>query len=888
MAQVSADLVLNIDEALSQIEALGDLISDVTSNVVVDVGVDTTEAEAGIESLDDQPVEVPVDADVSAAEGEIGDLDSETVEVPVEADTSEAEAEISGLDADTVVVPVEADVSDAEGEIASLDGESVEVTVSADTAQASDAIGQLSEQTESLGGAGSSAALGLGGLNTAMENASIQSAAAGAGIAAIATGLTASVTAFAEADGALAITTQAIENLGASSGVTIEGVQALATNLLETAGISDEATLAAAGLIARFGTLNNRVGEGNDIFDRTLILGADLATLMGTDITSAANLLGRALADPEAGMSRLQRVIGPLDQSIQDNIISLQQSGDLLGAQRLLLDAVADSVEGTAAAYGESLAGQLDITRESLGELAEAIGGLLAPAISDLAADASELTTNISDLIGVFQGWGDSVGGVVDALGPVGDFLSTIVGTAADLLSPIQSGIEAFNGLAREVTGADKAFAGFDLSAKTATDELPVVDAAVQATADAIDVIETATTDAEAAFDAMVDAFLSGGPDLSSAISAVEGNLNDFGETIDDATDARLVLDNLDQSIEAFRDFADNLETIGQTSTEVRDVLAVINPEIAGGLAEALASGNPALIRQFETRIRQIRRFGGDAVELFGGQATDSAEAWEDGLRPLPNVTRSLTERSIRAVEAQRNNARGAGRTVGDNMTDGVERGVDGMSPAARRGVNEASNAARAARNTAASGGRSVGNALTEGMAEGIVARIPAVTAAARNAVAAAVQAAQNEAGISSPSKVFMAMGEEMVEGMALGLMDVDPVVAAAAYLADAAISEISQKKNEWDAAILGPSGVLPEEAAKATWLANADPSFSAIYMPAPADDGGQRDGTPVYNFTLNIDAANQDPVAVGDAVVSAVEASLFRASVVGARRRRG
>lgn len=210
------------------------------------------------------------------------------------------------------------------------------------------------------------------------------------------------------------------------------------------------------------------------------------------------------------------------------------------------------------------------------------------------------------------------------------------------------------------------------------------------------------------------------------------------------------------------------------------------------------------------------------------------------------------------------------------------------MGPAARAGVNAASNAARSARNTASSGGRSVGTALTDGMAEGIASGIPGVTAAARNAVAAAVQAAQNEAGISSPSKVFMEMGEEMVEGMAIGLMDVDPVVAAAAFLADAAISEISQKKTEWDDAIFGSSGVDPADAGKATWLAAADPSFSAIYMPAAADDGGQRDGTPVYNFTLNIDAANQDPVAVGDAVVSAVESSLFRASVVGARRRRG
>lgn len=860
MATVQADLVLNIDEALSQIEVLGELITDVTTGVTV---------------------EIEVEADTAEAQSEIEGLEAEPVEVPVEADVSEAEGEIDSLDADTVVVPVEADVSSAEADIASLDGETVEVTVEADTAGAEQALDSLAQSASEVGDAAAGGAGGLTGLNDTMGATSIQGVAAAGGIGALAAGVSSAVLAFADADAKTAVLTQAIENLGAGSGVTVEGVQALATQLQQTAGVSDEATQAAATLIARFGTLNNRAGEGNDIFDRTLIVGADIARLFGTDITSAANTLGRALADPERGMSRLERQIGPLDEGLKAQIITMQQSGDVLGAQALLLDAVTAKVQGTATAYGESLAGKIDIATEAIGEAAEAIGGALAPAIEGALDDTVQFAESLQNLIGAFDGLLGSLGPVGGALGAVWDAISAVV-------NPIGNVINGLSDLETRVFGADKAIGAFNQTGKNLPETLSPIDAAIATTATAIDTIETATTEAEQAFDAMVEAFLSGAPDLSSAISDVEGNLNSFGQTIDDSTDAQLVLDNLDRSIEAFRDFTANLETIGRTSTDVRNVLAQINPEIAGGLAEALANGNPALVRQFERRIRQIEDFGGDAVDLFSGQAVDSADAWEDGLRPLPEVTRSLTQRSIRAVEAQRNSARNAGRDVGDNMTTGVERGVDGMSPAARRGVNDASDAARAARNTAASGGRSVGNALVEGMAAGIASSIPAVTSAARAAVAAAVQAAQNEAGISSPSKVFMDMGEEMVEGMAIGLMDVNPVVAAAAFLADAAISEISQKKTEWDAAIFGPSGVDQATADKATWLAAADPSFSAIYSPAPADDGGQRDGQAVYNFTLNIDAANQDPVAVGDAVVSAVESSLFRASVVGARRRRG
>lgn len=814
MAQVSADLVLNIDEALAAIEALGELITDVTTGVTV---------------------EIEVEADTAEAQSEIEGLEAEPVEVPVEADVSEAEGEIDSLDADTVVVPVEADVSSAEADIGSLDGETVEITVEADTAAAQESLDGLAQSASEVGdaAAGAGGAGGLGGLNNTMGATSIQGAAAAAGIGALATGVTASVLAFADADAKAAVLTQAIGNLGAGSGVTVEGVQALATQLQQTAGVSDEATQAAATLIARFGTLNNRAGEGNDIFDRTLLIGADLATLMGTDITSAANTLGRALADPERGMSRLERQIGPLDEGLKNQIITMQQSGDVLGAQRLLLDAVADAVEGTAAAYGESLAGKIDIATEAIGEAAEAIGGALAPAIEGALDDTVQFAESLQNLIGAFDGLLGSLGPVGGALGAVWDAISAVV-------NPIGNVVNGLSDLENRVFGADKAIGAFSETGKNLPETLSPVDAALATVATAIDTVETATTEAEQAWETFSNALVANTPDISSAIQTVEGNLNTFGQTIDDSTDAQLVIDNLGQMVDAFNDFADNIATIRGVSDEVAQALAPLGPEIAGQFVQALANGRPGLIRQLEGMLGEAEAAGLNLVDVFGGAATDSSRAVEQGLRNLPSVTRSITERSIRAVEAQRTSARNAGRDVGDNMTTGVERGVDGMSPAARRGVNDASNAARAARNTAASGGRSVGNALVEGMAEGIASSIPAVTSAARAAVAAAVQAAQNEAGISSPSKVFMEMGLQMGEGMAIGLGDSAAVVAAAEALTAAAAYGAS----------------------------------STVY-----------DST----VQVSVDARGaSDPQAVGDAVAGAVEASLFRASVVGARRRRG
>ena len=818
MAQVSADLVLNIDEALAAIEALGDLISDVTSNVVVDVGVDTSEAEAGIEGLAAETVEVPVDADVDSAQSEIDSLEGEPVDVPVTAD-----------------------VSDAEGEIASLDGETVEIGVTVDTGDAEAQLQGVTSQVEELGGQSGVASQGVEGLEGALGAASVSGASAALGYAAIGTALVGVVSAAAEADGVLAVTTQTIENMGAGTGVTIEGVQELATNLLETAGVSDEATIAAAGLLARYQTLNNAVGEGNDIFDRTLLLGADVARILGTDITGAADLLGKAIANPEVGVGRLARRFPQLTEAVQGNIIALQQSGDLLGAQRLLLDTLEGSVEGVAEAYGDSLAGQLDIAKESMGELAESAGGGLAPAVTDLAADLTELFSTGSGAVTWANETIESASGISDAMGTLGD----VAEFAFTNLNPI--GLASnFRDLAAAVTSTETAaiplgvlFGRIGIDVEELRRQKLALQAEEPANAEATAAATEALAEQERAFQQLVDGYVAGAPDISSAISEVEGNLNSFGQTIDSATDARLVLDNLDQSIAAFRNFSDNLETIGQTSTEVRDVLAVINPEIAGGLAQALASGNPALIRQFQERIREIERFGGDAVELFGGNARDSVDAYERPLRNLSPITRRETRGAISALQAERNAALNAGRDIGDNMARGTERGATGMRPGARGGANSAIEGVKELTQTAFGGGSRVGAALSAGIASGVRDGSSAVTSAAVSVVNAAIAAANATAQINSPSRVFEEIGLQMGAGMALGLSDSAAVVAAAEALTAAAAYGAS----------------------------------STVY-----------DST----IQVSVDARGaSDPQAVGDAVAGAVEASLFRASVVGNRRRR-
>jgi hypothetical protein len=96
VAEVQADLVLTVDQALSEIQALGDLITEVTTGVTVDaqVQVDTAQAEAEVSAIEAPPVEVPIEVDTGQAEAEIEAIEVPPVEVPVEVTGGEDIAEV--------------------------------------------------------------------------------------------------------------------------------------------------------------------------------------------------------------------------------------------------------------------------------------------------------------------------------------------------------------------------------------------------------------------------------------------------------------------------------------------------------------------------------------------------------------------------------------------------------------------------------------------------------------------------------------------------------------------------------------------------------------------------------------------------------------------------
>lgn len=201
-----------------------------------------------------------------------------------------------------------------------------------------------------------------------------------------------SLASFYEAEKITALLDDRVQALGASAGVTTEGVEALADNLLQTAGIEDEVTKSAATLLLTFTEIRNQMGEGNDIFDRSISALTDMSIVMGTDARGAALQLGKALNDPITGMAALRRSGVSFNAEQKELITNLTESGNLLDAQKIILRELEKEFGGAAAALGETAAGKSAILTANIGEMKEAFGSFLSDALNPTI---SALTTYV-------------------------------------------------------------------------------------------------------------------------------------------------------------------------------------------------------------------------------------------------------------------------------------------------------------------------------------------------------------------------------------------------------------------------------------------------------------------------------------------------------------
>lgn len=308
------------------------------------------------------------------------------------------------------------------------------------------------------------------------------------------------------AKGSTVITQSLAKSMGLAAPavqMTRDALVGLSTELQNTTKFSDETAQKGEEVLLTFRDI------GANIFPDAMHAAADLSTVMGTDLQSSIVMIGKALNDPVQGMTALTRVGVSFTQSQKDMVKHLQDTGDKLGAQKIILNELKSEFGGAAEAAGKTFSGQLVILGNRFDDVKEKIGGAFLPLLKEVATDLADALNNpaVQQAIDSTVNW-------------------------------VEGGVTRIKEIIKDIQGGDFVLAGFNLLKMLGFDTPTATEAMdkVRDLAGDINKIGNAFTTLKSDYDAAgIDGILGGlsemgvSPDLVNALQGVVDSLKKLG-----------------------------------------------------------------------------------------------------------------------------------------------------------------------------------------------------------------------------------------------------------------------------------------------------------------------------------------------------------------------
>ena len=179
-------------------------------------------------------------------------------------------------------------------------------------------------------------------------------------------------------------TAQTISTMGNAANISAKEVEALAGQLEALTATEAESIQEGANLLLTFRNITNQAGKGNDIFSQTTAIMVDMGRALGEDASGSAIRLGKALNDPITGLTALRKVGVGFTAEQEAQIKTLQNSGDIMGAQKVILAELQAQFGGSGAAYAKTFSGQLELMGHELGTIGEEATLAVMPALQGM------------------------------------------------------------------------------------------------------------------------------------------------------------------------------------------------------------------------------------------------------------------------------------------------------------------------------------------------------------------------------------------------------------------------------------------------------------------------------------------------------------------------
>ncbi len=287
--------------------------------------------------------------------------------------------------------------------------EQLEVRVTADTSQAEKGLSGIGEKAKSAGGPLQGLLGNMLGIAGGVSAANIAGKAFG-----FLSGQIGDVFSSAEqSQQVMAETNAVIKATHGAAGMSAQAVGDLATKLSNVTPFDDEVIQSTENMLLTFKNISSKT------FPAASEAALDMAQKFKIGPEQAAVQLGKALNDPVQGISALNRVGVTFTDAQKKQVAAMVKAGDTAGAQKIILGELKSEMGGVARAAGETTAGKMAIFNTKIGNVKEAIGGALLPALSGALDAGMKLADGVQNLLGKvgdFASWLQAHQPVLDIL----------------------------------------------------------------------------------------------------------------------------------------------------------------------------------------------------------------------------------------------------------------------------------------------------------------------------------------------------------------------------------------------------------------------------------------------------------------------------------------
>lgn len=253
-----------------------------------------------------------------------------------------------------------------------------------------------------------------------------------------------------------------LKSTGGTVGLTATQIKDYAASLEKKTLFEDEAIISGQNLLLTFTNIKSDASTDNEIFQQTTDIMLDMAQALGTDASGSAIQLGKALNDPVQGISALSRVGVSFTDQQKEQIKTMQESGDMTGAQVVILDELRKEFGGSAKAASDA-AGAQERYKDKMNDLQETIGAKVLPIqqkwmeVQIIALDfiTSKVIPILESLYTkYYPGISDAITKIVGVVQQYWPQISAVIEFGANfVIAKIQGLIQMFQGFWETVSG---------------------------------------------------------------------------------------------------------------------------------------------------------------------------------------------------------------------------------------------------------------------------------------------------------------------------------------------------------------------------------------------------------------------------------------------------